>query len=142
MAVMMGGQVAEEMAIGDITTGASNDLERASEVARRMVTEFGMSENLAPRTFGKGQEQVFLGKELAQGHEYSDAVAEKIDTEIGALLDRARTTAVEILSEHRERLTRLAGKLIEKESIEGDALQELLLGPFEELANDAVLAAY
>ncbi|NQW22454.1 MAG: ATP-dependent zinc metalloprotease FtsH [SAR202 cluster bacterium] len=145
LAMMMGGQAAEELVFGDITTGASNDLLNASRVARKMVTEYGMSVGLGPRSFHTGQEMVFLGKELAQGHEYSDAVAEKIDTEIGALLNSARTTADEILSEHRERLNLLANKLVEEESLEGAALRELLLGPIEELSeklsNEAVMAA-
>ena len=82
LAVMMGGQTAEEMALGDITTGASNDLQQANGVARKMVTEYGMSGELGPRTFSSGQEMVFLGKELGHGPNYSDAVAEKIDNEI------------------------------------------------------------
>ncbi|MEE8465551.1 MAG: ATP-dependent zinc metalloprotease FtsH [Dehalococcoidia bacterium] len=141
LSMMMGGQVAEELVFGDITTGASNDLQNASRIARKMVTEYGMSVGLGPRSFSTGQELVFLGKELAQGHEYSDAVAEKIDTEIGALLERAKTTAIEILSEHRNRLARLADRLMEEESIEGDALQELLLGSMEESAKYAVSVA-
>ena len=126
MAVMMGGQVAEEMAIGDITTGASNDLEKASEVARRMVTEFGMSESLAPRTYGKGQQQVFLGKEFSQGPSYSDAVAEKIDSEIEGFLCKARETAKKALEANRARLTLLANRLLAEETIEGPELRRIL----------------
>ena len=83
LAVMMGGQAAEEIVFGDITTGASSDLQSANNVARKMVTEYGMSGELGPRTFGSGQGTVFLGKEFGQSPDYSDAVAEKIDTEIG-----------------------------------------------------------
>ncbi len=140
LAMMMGGQAAEKLIFGDITTGASNDLLNASRVARKMVTEYGMSVSLGPRSFQTGQEMVFLGKELAQGHEYSDAVAEKIDTEIGLLLESARAAADRILSENRSRLTLLAQRLMEEESIEGDALKELLSGSKSDSAPDLVLA--
>ena len=82
---MMGGQTAEELAFGDITTGASNDLQNASRIARKMVTEYGMSEGLGPQTFDTGQDMVFLGKELSQGRAHSDSMAEKIDAEIGVV---------------------------------------------------------
>ncbi len=131
MAVMMGGQVAEELALGDITTGASNDLKNASEVARKMVTEFGMSGELGPRSFDTGQEMVFLGKELAQGHNYSDAIAEKIDAEIGSLLHKAQQTAKKALETNRARLTLLAKRLLSDETLEGPELQQLLNGAGE-----------
>ena len=128
LAVMMGGQSAEELVIGDITTGASNDLQNASKLARRMVTEYGMSGKLGPRTFDAGQEMVLLGKELAQGHSYSDAVAEKIDAEIGDLLHKAQQTAKSVIEVHRAKLTLLAKRLLAQETIEGPELQELLAG--------------
>ncbi|MCI0865216.1 MAG: ATP-dependent zinc metalloprotease FtsH [Chloroflexi bacterium] len=131
MAVMMGGQVAEEFALGDITTGASNDLKNASEVARKMVTEYGMSEELGPRSFDTGQDMVFLGKELAQGHNYSDAIAEKIDAEIGSLLHKAQQTAKKALENNKARLTLLANRLLSDETIEGPELQQLLNGAVE-----------
>ena len=131
MAVMMGGQVAEEFALGDITTGASNDLKNASEVARKMVTEYGMSEELGPRSFDTGQDMVFLGKELAQGHNYSDAIAEKIDAEIGSLLHKAQQTAKKALETNKARLTLLANRLLSDETIEGPELQQLLNGAVE-----------
>ena len=138
LAVMMGGQAAEQIVFGDITTGASNDLQNANGVARKMVTEYGMSSELGPRTFGSGHGNVFLGKELAQGQDYSDAVAEKIDTEIGSLLRRAQQRATQVLEANRAKLTLLANKLLVDESIEGADLQKLLLGPS---AEDASLAA-
>ena len=122
LAVMMGGQTAEEVVKGDITTGASNDLQKASEVARKMVTEYGMSEKLGPRTYNSGQEMVFLGKELSQGHNYSDAIAEKIDGEIGSLLHNAQQTAKRILESQCEKLTLLAKRLLLQETIEGPEL--------------------
>ena len=128
LAVMMGGQTAEQVMLGDITTGAPNDLQRASSVARKMVTEYGMSSNLGPRTFGTGQEMVFLGKELAQGHDYSDAVAEKIDTEIGNLLQKARQTASRVIESQRAKLTLLAKRLLVEETLEGADLRQILLG--------------
>ncbi len=132
LATMMGGQTAEELIFGDITTGASNDLLNASRIARKMVTEYGMSEGLGPRSFATGQDMVFLGKELAQGHDYSDAVAEKIDAEIEQLLRKARIKAQDILEEHRAGLTLLAKRLVAEESIDGDDLQSLLIDPVEE----------
>jgi len=137
LAVMMGGQAAEELVFGDITTGASNDLQNASGVARKMVTEYGMSEALGPRTFDSGQGMVFLGKELSQGHSYSDAVAEKIDTEISNLLSKAQQTAKKIIQENRAKLTLLAKKLIAEETVEGPELLGILNGTSE----DAPVAA-
>ena len=128
LAVMMGGKTAEEIVFGEATTGASDDLQRASKVARRMVTEFGMSETLGPRAFDEGAGMVFLGKELTQGRNYSDAVAKQIDSEIGKLLNRSKATAVRILTKNRERLDRLAGRLIEVETLDGDHLNMLLQG--------------
>ena len=126
LAVMMGGQAAEQIVFGDITTGASNDLQNANGVARKMVTEYGMSGELGPRTFGTGHENVFLGKEIAQVPNYSDAVAEKIDTEIGTLLRRAQQKAKEVIEANRSKLTFLAKKLLVGETIEGAELQNLL----------------
>jgi cell division protease FtsH len=132
LATMMGGQTAEELIFGDITTGASNDLLNASRIARKMVTEYGMSVGLGPRSFATGQDVVFLGKELAQGHDYSDAVAEKIDAEIEQLLRKARLKAKEILEGHRAGLTLLAKRLVAEESIDGEDLQSLLTDLVEE----------
>ena len=126
LAVMMGGQTAEELAFGDITTGASNDLQNASRIARKMVTEYGMSEGLGPQTFDTGQDMVFLGKELSQGRAHSDSMAEKIDAEIGGLLNVARDTARKALRAQHEKLTLIAQKLLADETIEGWQLKELL----------------
>jgi cell division protease FtsH len=105
LAVMMAGQAAKELVFGDITTGASNDLQNANGVARKMVTEYGMSGGLGLRTFSTGHENVFLGKELAQGPNYSDAVAEKIDAEIGKMLQRAQQTAKQVIEDNRAKLS-------------------------------------
>ncbi len=90
LAVMMGGQDAEQTTFGDVTTGASSDLENATDLARRMVTEYGMSSELGPQSFNSGQGEVFLGREMARSRRYSDAVAEKIDAEVGKLLSSAQ----------------------------------------------------
>ena len=132
LAVMMGGQAAEELAFGDITTGASNDLKNASGVARKMVTQYGMSAEVGPRSFDTGQDMVFLGKELTQARDYSDAIAEKIDAEIGSLLRQAQQTAKKALACNKARLTALANKLLSVETIEGQELQKLLSGSTRE----------
>ncbi len=126
LAVMMGGQTAEGIALGDITTGASNDLQNASAIARKMVTEYGMSDGLGPRTFGAGQDLVFLGKELAQGPNYSDEVAARIDAEIDGFLCKARDLATEILKANRAKLTAMANRLLADETLEGPDLQTFL----------------
>jgi cell division protease FtsH len=126
LAVMMGGQTAEGIPLGDITTGASNDLQNASNIARKMVTEFGMSDDLGPRAFGAGQGLIFLGKELAQGPNYSDDMASRIDSEIEKFLCKARDVATRILEGNRANLTRMAKRLISDETLDGPELQELL----------------
>ena len=127
IAVMMGGQVAEELAFGDFTTGASSDLQKANGVARKMVTEYGMGGELGPRTFEAGNQQVFLGKEFGQNNSCSDALAEKIDTEIASLLQKARARAKQALDRNRARLTLLADQLLLNETMEGTELHQLLL---------------
>ena len=126
MAVMMGGQAAEEVVFGDITTGASNDLQNPNRVARKMVTEYGMSSELGPQTFECCQGQVFLGRDPGQGQGYSDAAAEKIDTEVGSFLMRARKSAESVIEANREKLTRLASKLLTEETIDGKELEAIL----------------
>ena len=126
LAVMMGGQAAEEIVFGDITTGASSDLQNANGVARKMVTEYGMSGELGPRTFGSGHGTVFLGKEFREGHDYSDAIAEKIDSEIGFLLKCAQERAKQVIEANRAILTLLANKLLVDETVEGAELRQLL----------------
>ncbi|MCH8185333.1 MAG: ATP-dependent zinc metalloprotease FtsH [Chloroflexi bacterium] len=127
MAVMMGGQAAEEVVFGDITTGASNDLQNATRVARKMVTEYGMSE-LGPQTFECCQGQVFLGRDLGQGQNISDAAAEKIDAEVGNFLMKARKTAESQIEASREKLTLLANRLLAQETLEARELEKILAG--------------
>ena len=130
MAMAMGGRVAEETNFGEdeITTGAGNDLESATGIARTMVTRYGMSNKLGPRTFGKREDLVFLGREISEQRDYSDSVAEVIDEEVHRLLDEAYQRAKALLIEHKDTLGELARYLIENETAEGDALAELFSG--------------
>jgi cell division protease FtsH len=128
LAMLLGGRVAEELQFGDMTTGAQNDLDRATKIARQMVTEFGMSDVLGPLTLGQKQDQPFLGRDFASHPDYSDQVAFEIDSEIRSLIDQAHDEALEILTEHREQLDAIAAALIDRETIEKDELVTLLDG--------------
>ncbi len=128
IAVMMGGQAAEEVVFGDVTTGASSDLQNATNVARKMVTEYGMSAELGPQAFESGQDQTFLGRYVSQGQNYSDAIAQRIDSEIGKILSVAKKKAKEAVEANRDRLSRLAEHLLIKETLQGPELQDLLRG--------------
>ncbi len=128
LAGLLGGRAAEEIVFGDITTGAANDLEQATKLARAMVTRYGMSEKLGPMTFGEKQELVFLGKEIGEQREYSEKVAQEIDEEVRRIIREAYERAKEILMKNREKLDRLAQALIEKETLEGDELKAYLSG--------------
>ncbi len=128
LAGMLGGNVSEQLVFGDTTTGASNDLEKATNLARAMVTQYGMSDKLGPLTFGKKEEMIFLGREISEQRNYSDEVAAKIDAEVREIIDRAYERAKEALTTHREVLDRLAALLKEKETIEGDEFEALFAG--------------
>ncbi|HEY2429285.1 MAG TPA: ATP-dependent zinc metalloprotease FtsH [Acidimicrobiales bacterium] len=128
MAVLMGGRTAEELVYNEMTTGASDDIERATNIARRMVTEFGMSEVLGPIKFGQAQHEVFLGRDYGHEANYSDQVATRIDTEIRALVDAAHVEAEAILRAHRATLDVLADRLVDKETLGPEDLAELLGG--------------
>jgi cell division protease FtsH len=118
LAMLMGGRVAEEIIAGDITTGAGNDIERATKVARQMVTEYGMSDMIGPRTLGQKQGEVFLGRDWGSTPDYSEAVAFEIDTEVRRLIDEAHDVALEILNAHRDKLDQLADLLVAKETLD------------------------
>ncbi|MEC8890992.1 MAG: ATP-dependent zinc metalloprotease FtsH, partial [Chloroflexota bacterium] len=126
MAAAMGGRVAEELMFYEVTTGAGNDLEQATNIARAMITRLGMSKKLGPRTFGKREELVFLGREISEQADYSDSIAESIDEEVHGLLDGAYLTATRLIKSNSGKLSALAKHLIEHETIEGDDLQNLL----------------
>jgi cell division protease FtsH len=126
LAVLMGGRIAEEIFLNEITTGAGNDIERATNMARRMVCEWGMSDTLGPATFGKKEEAIFLGREFAQHQDYSEATAIEIDKEVRRILDRAYNQAKEIITQHKVALDRIARKLLERETLEGWEVNDIL----------------
>lgn len=126
MATMLGGQVAEKLIFGDVTTGASNDLKQASELARRLVTKYGMSEKLGPITFGKTEELVFLGREISHEKNYSEKVAAEIDAEVNSFITKAHDLAKKILSSRKKVLDAIAKTLVEKEMLEQDEFYAIL----------------
>lgn len=126
LAVFLGGRVAEELMCTDITSGASNDLERATKLAREMVTRLGMSEELGTQVFGEAQHQVFLGRDYADHQDYSEETARRIDTEVQRIMREAHERAAEILSARRDQLDLMAKVLLERETVEGEAVDALL----------------
>ena len=127
LATMLGGHTAENLIFGEVTTGAGSDLEQVARISRRMVTDYGMSEKLGPRTFGRRGELIFLGREVTEEQkDYSEKTAEEIDAEVHKLVQRAQTVAREVLTNNKEKLVKLAEALIANETIEGAALEALL----------------
>ena len=124
LTVMLGGRVAEELFFNELTSGAHNDLERATELAKRMVCEFGMS-RLGARTFGKKDRQIFLGRDIAEMKDYGEETADAIDKEITSMINDAHDRAKKIITESRPKLDAIAKKLIEKETLEGEELQNI-----------------
>ena len=127
LVTMLGGRAAEEIVFDQVTTGASNDLERATDLARKMVTEYGMSDKLGPMTFGEREELIFLGRSIAEHRNYGEPVARTIDNEIRAIISRAHERAREIMVQYRDLLDALAQQLIQKETL-SEAEVEALLG--------------
>jgi cell division protease FtsH len=127
LAIMMGGRVAEELFLNTMTTGAGNDIEQATELARKMVCEFGMS-NLGPLAFGKKEEQIFLGREINQHRDFSEDTAIKIDQEVRRFVDAGYRSAVDILSGHREVLERIAKALLEREVLDAQEIKMVIEG--------------
>ena len=125
LTMLLGGRAAEEMIFADPTTGAANDIERATTVARQMVTEYGMSDSLGPMRFGQPQGEVFLGRDLGHAPDYSDDVAASIDAEVRRLIEEAHRAAREILETNRAVLDRLASDLIERETLETERVQQV-----------------
>ncbi len=126
LVTMLGGRAAEETIYNRVTTGASNDLERATELARKMVTEYGMSEKLGPMTFGEREELVFLGRSIAEHRNYSESVARTIDAEVRRIVEQAHERALEIMTRHREMLVELAQQLIAQETLNEAEVDALL----------------
>jgi cell division protease FtsH len=127
IAIMMGGRIAEEMFLDQMSTGAGNDIERATEMARKMVCEFGMSD-LGPLTFGKKEEQIFLGREIAQHRDYSEATAIKIDDEVKRIISQGYNTAKNVLAENHDVLVRIALALLEREVLDANEIKLLIEG--------------
>ena len=125
LAMLLGGRVAEELKVEDITTGAANDIERATKMARQMVTEYGMSDRLGPLTLGQKQGEVFLGRDFGSTPDYGTNVASEIDEEVRRIIDEAHDTALEILSAHKQDLDEWADVMIEKETIDKTEVEEL-----------------
>jgi len=125
LAMLMGGRVAEELIFADPTTGAANDIEKATDIARRMVMEFGMSEKLGPMLYGKGSNEVFLGRDYGRQQDYSDEVASSIDEEVKLLLNEAHIIAKKILTRYKKQMKSMVNTLIEKETIDKDTIREL-----------------
>ncbi len=132
MAMTLGGRAAEEIVFGEVTTGASNDLEKVTATAKQMVMRFGMSEKLGPRVFGHDHGQPFLGREFSAEPDYSDEIAREIDDEIRRIVEQAHVQAKDILSSHRESLSKLSEILIKRETIEKEQFESLLSGGTEE----------
>jgi len=141
MAVTMGGRVAEEHIFDEVTTGASNDIERATKIALGMIKRYGMSKSLGPRTFGKREEMIFLGREISEERDYGDKVAEEIDEEVKMLINHAYQHANQILVTHKPKLVRLAEYLIEHETVSGESLNHLFNDENPGQATEGVPAA-
>jgi cell division protease FtsH len=131
MAMTLGGRAAEEIVFGEITTGASNDLEKVTATAKQMVMRFGMSEKLGPRVFGHDHGQPFLGREFSSEPDYSDEIAREIDDEIRRIVEGAHQVAKDILSGHREQLETISEILLKRETIEREEFEALLEGKTE-----------
>jgi len=131
IATALGGRVAEEIVFGEITTGASNDLQQITKMARAMVTQYGMSDELGPRVYGNKQEMVFLGREISEQRDYSDAIAEKIDQQVREFIDIEYERTKQILTSNRDKLEILAARLLEVETLEMDEFIALIEGKEE-----------
>ena len=128
LAIFMGGRVAEEICLGQMTTGAGNDIERATELARKMVCEWGMSEKMGPLTYGSKEEQVFLGKDFSQQKNFSDQTAKLIDQEVKALVMGGYEKACEIITEHRDSLEKMALALLDRETLNASEIKDIIAG--------------
>jgi cell division protease FtsH len=128
IAILMGGRVAEEIVFGQKTTGAGNDIERATELARSMVTEWGMSDAFGPLNFSSGKQEVFLGRDFSSNDRHSEDTAQRIDAEIRRIVTQQYERAMKILTEHRKELEHIAEALLEYETIDGDDIDTLLRG--------------
>jgi cell division protease FtsH len=126
--ILFGGHLTEQLKFKQVTTGSSNDLERASDIARRMVCEWGMSDNLGPITFGKRNEQIFLGREISQHRDYSEQTAKIIDDEVHSIIDSCKLDAQRLLKKNMPKVDRIAQNLIERETLTGDEINIIMSG--------------
>jgi cell division protease FtsH len=126
LAIFFGGRAAEELVLGHMTTGAGNDLERATELARKMVCEWGMSDKLGPMTFGTKEENIFLGRDFTQAKPYSESTACEIDAEVRSLISRSYDRAKSLLSSNLVALHKIAGALLEREVLDSPEIDEIL----------------
>jgi cell division protease FtsH len=129
--ILMGGRAAEELVLEIQTTGAGNDIERASDLARKMVCDYGMSENLGPMTFGKKEEQIFLGREIAQHRDYSEMTAQKIDEEVRKIITDGYADTSQLIKDNIDVLHRMANALLEKETLNGSDIDAIIAGKEE-----------
>ena len=129
MVGLLGGRASEELVFDDITSGASNDIERVTQLARNMVTRLGMSEELGPMVYGQKEELIFLGREISEQRDYSESVAEKIDKEVRSMVTEAYTKAKEILTKYRTELDTVATSLLENETLSKEEFEQLFPPP-------------
>jgi cell division protease FtsH len=127
LTVLLGGRSSEELMFGEITTGAQNDLEMATEIARRMVCEYGMSDRLGALTYGRREGMVFLGRDIVEERNYSDSTAVLIDQEVQRIVEECHERARNILAQYRDRLQRLSDTLLEKEVLDGDEAKRIVM---------------
>ena len=135
LAILMGGRAAENIMLNVQTTGAANDIERASEIARKMVCDYGMSEKLGPLTFGKKDEQIFLGRELSQHRDYSEATAQKIDEEVRRIIIESYDKTCQLIKENSDTLHRISNALLEKETLDKSDIDKIMAGDMDQQEN-------
>ncbi|RKX39346.1 MAG: cell division protein FtsH, partial [Thermotogae bacterium] len=133
---LLGGRAAEEIVFGEITSGAANDIEKATEMARTMVCELGMSDRLGPLAWGKNEQEVFLGKEITRLKNYSEEVASQIDEEVKRIVSECYERAKEILIKYRKQMEDIVEQLLEKETLEGEELRKILEEELEEVVKE------
>jgi cell division protease FtsH len=136
---LLGGRAAEELVFNDITSGASNDIERVTRLARQMVTRLGMSDLMGTVVYGKKEEMIFLGREISEQRDYSEAVAEQIDTEVRRIINDAHEQAKNILAQYRDKLDAVAEKLLEVETLSREEFEKIFPPPFEKNGGTPVL---
>ena len=141
LATLLAGQAAERLIFNEVTTGAQDDIKRATALARKMVTDFGMSDKLGPRTFGDKQDMVFLGREISEQKDYGDKVADSIDQEIDKIITGSQEVARKILTENKSKLVQIVERLIVKETMDGDELEALIEGPVTSPEQEPVVAS-